>query len=80
MPRDDLGDSGPHGFQTDHRNGANAVPRFHGSQSAKGSQQAQTRIRRGYEFVIVHDETADTTILGKSSGSASDPLHNPNVP
>ena len=36
VPRDDLGDAGPHGSQTDHRNGANAVPRFHKGSLPKG--------------------------------------------
>ena len=44
------------------------------------SKQAQTRIRRAYEFVVIHDEAANTAILGEGSGSGSDPLHNPNVP
>ena len=39
VPRDDLGDSGPHGSQTDHRNGANAVPRFHEGSLPKGQNR-----------------------------------------
>ena len=36
------------------------------------SKQAQTRIRRAFEFVVVHDETADATILGEGSGLGFD--------
>ena len=35
-------------------------------------KQAQTRIRCAFEFVVVHDETADATILGEGSGLGLD--------